>query len=64
MRKKEAPNGDEEEKYGSTPEDLFEGFLDRSEFVKYSDWTSHVRRGAPEAQAEEEFAKPKGGLDG
>ena len=50
--------------YGSTPEDLFEGFLDRSEFVKYPDWTSHVRRGAPEAQAEGEFAKPKAGLDG
>ena len=50
--------------YGSTPDDLFEGFLDRSEFVKYPDWTSHVRRGAPEAQAEEEFAKPKDGLDG
>ena len=50
--------------YGSTPEDLFEGFLDRSEFVKYPDWTSRVRRGAPEAQPEEEFAKPKARLDG
>ena len=53
--------------YGSTPDEVFGEFLDRSEFVRYPDWTSHVRRGEPQAQSEEEFAAPKTageGLDG
>ena len=45
--------------YGSTPDDVFGEFWDRSEFIRYPDWTSHVRRNAPEAQTEDEFVKPK-----
>ena len=47
--------------YGSTPDDVFGGVWDRSEFVRYPDWTTHVRRDAEGAQPEEEFAKPKAG---
>ena len=45
--------------YGSTPEDVFGEFWDRSEFVRYPDWTSYQRRDAEQAQPEEDFVKPK-----
>ena len=47
--------------YGSTPEDVFGDFWDRSEFVRYPDWTSHVRGGAPQAQPEEDFVEQAAG---
>lgn len=42
--------------YGSTPDDVFGGFWDASEFVRYPDWTSHERRGLPDSQGEDEIA--------
>ena len=45
--------------YGSTPESAFGDVWDRAEFVRYPDWTSHVRRDVEGAQAEEEFLVPK-----
>ena len=45
--------------YGSAPESAFGDVWDRSEFVRYPDWTTHVRQDVEGAQPEEEFAKPK-----
>ena len=45
--------------YGSTPESAFGDMWDRSEFVRYPDWTTHVRQDVEGAQPEEEFAKAK-----
>ena len=44
--------------YGSAPEAVFGDFWDRAEFVRYPDWTTHVRRDVEGAQPEGEFVKP------
>ena len=55
--------------YGSAPESAFGDVWDRSEFVRYPDWTTHVRQDVEGAQPEDEFVKPTadaagGGSDG
>ena len=43
--------------YGSAPESAFGDVWDRSEFVRYPDWTTHVRQDVEGAQPEDEFVK-------
>ena len=45
--------------YGSAPESVFGDTWNRSEFVRYPDWTTHVRQDVEGAQPEGEFVKPK-----
>ena len=47
--------------YGSAPESAFGDVWDRSEFVRYPDWTTHVRQDVEGAQPEGDFVKPKSG---
>ena len=44
--------------YGSTPDDVFGDYWQYSEFVRYPDWTSYVRRQEGQAQPEDAIRKP------
>ena len=48
--------------YGSAPESVFGEFWDKSEFVRYPDWTTHVRQDIEGAQPEKDFVRLKDGV--
>lgn len=43
--------------YGSTPDDVFGDYWQYSEFVRYPDWTSYMRRDEEQAQPEDTIRK-------